>query len=85
MTKIPSGEIPRHRRQQTKRVQFDMTEEAFQRLTSLRERSNKTSNAETVRMALRLLEWFIDKKEKGERIQVCKKDGSIVEVTLLAG
>jgi hypothetical protein len=64
------------------RVQLDFTPEAFERLRTLRERSEAQTNAEVVRNALRILEWFITEKEKGARIQVIDGD-TIREVQLL--
>jgi hypothetical protein len=42
------------------RVQFDFSPEAYKRLKDLKEKTDASTNAEVVRNALKLYEWFID-------------------------
>ena len=65
-----------------KRVQFDFSEEAYQRLERLRARTQKQSQAEVVRTSLRVYEWLLDQIEKGYTVQLAKDD-FVKEVELL--
>jgi hypothetical protein len=65
-----------------KRVQIDFSEEAFQRLEKLRDRTQKQSQAEVVRTSLRIYEWLLDQIDKGYTIQLAKED-FVKEVELL--
>jgi hypothetical protein len=65
-----------------KRVQFDFSEEAYQRLEKLRSRTQKQSQAEVVRNSLRVYEWLLDQIEKGYAIQLTKGD-FVKEVEIL--
>ena len=65
-----------------KRVQFDFSEEAYQRLEKLRARTEKQSQAEVVRNSLRVYEWLLDQIDKGYKLQLAKDD-LVKEVELL--
>jgi hypothetical protein len=65
-----------------KRVQFDFSEEAYQRLERLRARTQKQSQAEVVRTSLRVYEWLLEQIEKGYTVQLAKDD-FVKEVELL--
>jgi len=65
-----------------KRVQFDFSEEAYQRLEKLRHRTQKQSQAEVVRNSLRVYEWLLDQLDKGFVIQLAKDD-FVKEVEIL--
>lgn len=61
------------------RVQLDFSKAAFQRLNNIRERADVKTNAELIRNALRLFEWYMEQKEGGFKIQVTK-DNLIKEI-----
>ncbi len=64
------------------RLQLDFSPEAHERLMRIRERSDASTNAEVVRNALRLYDWFLEQKVKGGKLQVV--DGDLVkEVEIL--
>lgn len=64
------------------RIQLDFSPKTYARLLELRNRSETRTNAELVRNALRLYEWFLDQKEHGAKVQVV--DGEQVrEVELI--
>lgn len=67
------------------RLQIDFSPEAVKRVVALRERVHAKSNAEVVRDALRLYEWFLDQQQEGLRIQLVNKDNVVKEVVLLIG
>ena len=56
------------------RVQFDFTAEGYKRLLRLKERAEAQTNAEVVRDALRLYEWFLARKSEGHKICIVKDD-----------
>jgi hypothetical protein len=58
-----------------RRVQLDFSTEAYERLIQLRTKSEAKTNAEVVRNALRLYDWFLDQKRSGYKIQVT--DGEV--------
>ena len=63
------------------RLQLDFSPEAYQRLTSIREKSEARTNAEVVRNALRLYDWFLELKRKRARIQIVEgQDVKEVEI-----
>jgi hypothetical protein len=63
-------------------LQLDFTEEAYNRLNAIREMSGAKTNAEVVRNALRLYEWFLEQIRAGYTIQIVKDD-KVREVELL--
>lgn len=61
-------ESPRHR------LQLDFSPEAYSRLLEVRRKSDARTNAEVVRNALRLYEWFLEQKQNKYRLQLVKDD-----------
>lgn len=57
-----------------RRVQIDFSPAAYARLDSIRERSEAQSNAETVRNALRLYDWFLRQRDEGYEVRLIKGD-----------
>ena len=53
------------------------TPEAYERLMRIRERSEAASNAEVVRNALRLYDWFLDQRARDAKLQMV--DGGVVK------
>lgn len=45
-----------------KRVQIDFSDDAYAKLTRLREELNAESNTDVIRRGLRLLEWLVQKR-----------------------
>ena len=52
------------------RLQLDFTEDGLNRIDQLRTALNAKSNAEVVRTAVRLLEWFVSHDKAGNKIFV---------------
>ena len=67
------GDVKRHR------LQLDFSTEAYERLVRIRRRSEAATNAEVVRNALRLYDWFLEQKSKGASFQVVE-DGTVKEI-----
>ena len=70
----PAGAVDRSESQGRRRVQIDFSPAAYARLDSIRERSDAQSNAETVRNALRLYDWFMRQREEGYEVRLVKGD-----------
>lgn len=63
------------------RVQIDLNRADADRIQAVRARAG-TSTTEAIRRAIRLYEWYLDRKKEGYRVQV-EKDGSVREVDIL--
>lgn len=61
------------------RVQFDFTPEAYQELNDLQGEVFAATKAETIRYALRSLQWLLSELKSGKRILV-EQDGKMQEV-----
>jgi phage terminase large subunit-like protein len=61
-------ESPRHR------LQLDFSPEAYSRLLEVRRKSDARTNAEVVRNALRVYEWFLEQKQNKYKLQLVKGD-----------
>jgi hypothetical protein len=64
------------------RVQLEFTPEAFERLRQIKILASATTNAEVVRNALRLYEWFLKQKADDYKFQLVK-DNEAKEVELV--
>ncbi len=64
------------------RVQLDFSPKAHAQLEEIRAKAGARTNAELVRSALRLYEYFLDKKKAGVKLQFVEGD-IIKEVELL--
>jgi hypothetical protein len=64
------------------RLQLDFSPEAYERLVQIKEKSEARTNAEVVRNALRLYDWFLDLKRKNATLQVVEND-IVKEVEIL--
>jgi len=58
------------------KISLEFTEPAFKRLDEINKLAGTTSNATTIRNALRVYDWFLQQKEKGNVVQVV--DGNII-------
>ena len=56
------------------RLQLDFSPDAYERLHRIREMSDASTNAEVVRNALRLYDWFLEQRHEGARLQVVRGD-----------
>ena len=64
------------------RVQLEFTPEAFSRLRQIRDLANASTNAEVVRNALRVYEWFLTQRAEEYKLQLVK-DNQVKEVELV--
>ncbi|MCA9650066.1 MAG: hypothetical protein H6712_18190 [Myxococcales bacterium] len=70
----PGGATTSADRSGRRRVQIDFSPAAYARLESIRERGEAQSNAEAVRNALRLYDWFLRQREEGFEVRLVKGD-----------
>jgi hypothetical protein len=73
---LPNESAPRHR------LQLDFSPEAYERLSQIRIQSGAKTNAEVVRSALRLYDWYLEQKRNGYNLQLVKDD-TVKEVEIL--
>jgi hypothetical protein len=64
------------------RVQLDFSPEAFERLKVIRANADAKTNAEVIRNALRVYEWFLKQRHEDYRLQLVKDD-IVKEVELI--
>lgn len=57
-----------------KRVYIDFTEQAFRRLSKIKLLAEATSNSELLRNAIRLYEWYLERRKEGYKICLMKND-----------
>ena len=56
------------------RLQLDFSAEAYERLLRIRDRSDAATNAEVVRNALRIYDWFLEQRSRDIRFQIVEDD-----------
>jgi len=56
------------------RVQLDFCQDAFDRLEQIKRLADAKTNAEVVRNALRVYEWFLQQKREGFKLRSVKGD-----------
>ena len=64
------------------RVQVDFTQESYQRLQHIREMAQLKTNVDTIRNALRLYAWYLEKRGEDFHLLLAK-DNVVKEVELL--
>lgn len=67
---------------QRQRVQLDFSPEAYDRLRQIKRMSEAKSNAEVIKNALRVYEWFLKQREAQFSLHLVKGD-SVKEVELI--
>jgi hypothetical protein len=53
---------------ESKRIQFEFSADALERIENLKQRTRARSYAELIRDALRAYEWMVDEKEAGHEV-----------------
>ncbi len=76
------GALGPYIRTSRQRVQLEFTPEALDRLRQIKELANASTNAEVVRNALRVYEWFLKQKAEEYKFQIVK-DNQVKEVELV--
>ena len=56
------------------RVQLDFSVQAFEKLQELKQLTDARSNAEVIRSALRLYEWYVKTRRDNYQVQIAKDD-----------
>ena len=60
------------------RLQFDFSTEALKRLDDIKEKTEASTRAETVRQALRLYEWLVNEVDPDYTIKVYDKNSKLL-------
>ena len=71
------------RRAEAKRIQFEFSPEAFDRMETLKEKTKARTYAELMRYSLRAYEWMVDEKEAGNEVGAIKGKEIVHVVKLL--
>jgi hypothetical protein len=83
MQKTKEHQLPETQEESSRqRVQLDFTPEALERLRQIKEMAEAKTNAEVVRNALRLYEWFLRQKRENYKFQLVK-DNMVKEVEIV--
>lgn len=64
----------------SRRIQFEFSPEAHNRLNALKNQTNAASYAELVRNALRVYEWVLEQENEGNAIGVFRDGKPLKEV-----
>jgi hypothetical protein len=70
------------RRTEPKRIQFEFSADAVERMNRMREQTDASSYAELVRNALRVYEWFIQQEKGGYDIGLVKDETLVKTIKL---
>jgi len=62
------------------RVQFDFFEEEIERLDELKEMTQASTRAETVREALQVYAWFVKSMEPESTVRITDKENNLVTI-----
>ena len=65
------------------RLQLDFSPEAHKHLQDLKPLADTRSNAEVIRRALQLYDWFLKKKQQNVALQLVEDDGTVKLIELL--
>ena len=66
-----------------KRIQFEFSADALERMEKLKDKTKARSYAELIRDALRAYEWMVDEKELGNEVGAIKGQQIVNVVKLL--
>ena len=76
------GEVKRNQ-SESKRIQFEFSADALERMERLKEKTHSRSYAELIRDALRAYEWMVDEKEAGNDVGAIRGKEIVNVVKLL--
>jgi metal-responsive CopG/Arc/MetJ family transcriptional regulator len=62
----------------TKRLQFDFSTEALKKLDDIKEKTDASTRAETVREALRLYEWLVNEVDPDYTVKIYNKSNKLL-------
>jgi IS1 family transposase len=75
-----SNTLAEERRGESKRIQFEFSPDAIERLERMKKFADKSSYAELVRDSLRVYEWFLQQDKAGYEIGLVKDDALVKTV-----
>jgi len=67
----------------SRRIQFEFSVEAMERLDALRAASKASSYAEVVRDAVRLYEWYVTQRDQGFEIGLLKDEQLVKVISIM--
>lgn len=62
-------------------IQFNFSEQAYDRLTALKVELDAPSKTEVIRLALGVLEWIVDELKQGNKILVEREPDKAIELS----
>jgi IS1 family transposase len=77
-----SNTLTEERRSDSKRIQFEFSADAVERLERMKKETEKSSYAEIVRDSLRVYEWFLQQEKAGYDIGLVKDENLVKTVKL---
>ena len=77
-----SNTLTEERRSDSKRIQFEFSADAVERLERMKKETEKSSYAEIVRDSLRVYEWFLQQEKAGSDIGLVKDENLVKTVKL---
>lgn len=66
-----------------KRVSLDLSDDAYTRLNKIKNQLDASSNTETVVRALRIMEYVIEARKTGRKLQFVSHSGRITDLEIL--
>jgi hypothetical protein len=75
-----SSTVTEERRSDTKRIQFEFSADAIERLERMKKAADKSSYAELVRDSLRVYEWLLQQEKAGYDIGLVKDENLVKTV-----
>ena len=80
---IMSDALTEERRSDSKRIQFEFSADALERLERMKRLADKGTYAEVVRDSLRVYEWFLQQEKAGFDIGLVKDDALVKTIKFL--
>lgn len=65
-----------------RRVQLDFMADSYQQLRKLQAATRSRSIADVIRTSLSFLDWYLEKKREGYRLQMRNENGEVIGVEL---
>lgn len=66
-----------------KRLQIDISQDSFERLKELKEKTEASSYADVTSKAYKLYEFFLKAEQENKKITMTDAEGNLVEIKLL--
>ena len=80
---LEKGQKPLGKKNGGRRIQFEFSADAYERLNTLKEMTASASYAELIRNALRVYEWVMEQEKEGNQIGIIKDNKMVKEVKFI--